>query len=154
MHDMDAIQLLKQEHEKAKRALEEILQASGDQRGPLWDKLRPELKVHEQIEEAALYGPVARDAGSSNEELKEWEQQHHEEVSELESLIQEINSLDPAGDEWMDKIEEVQETLEHHIDEEEGTIWPQIQQAWDRSKLEQAGKQMETMKQQKMQQAA
>jgi hypothetical protein len=57
---MNAIQLLKSEHEKAKRAFEEIKVASAEQRAQLWAKLEPELKVHEQMEEAALYGPVAQ----------------------------------------------------------------------------------------------
>lgn len=151
---MDAIQFLKQEHEKAKRAFGEILQASAEQRGQLWKKLQPELKVHEQVEEAGLYGPIAREIGPANPELNDWEQHHQAEVSEFESLIQEINGLDPTGDEWVEKIEDAQEALEHHIDEEEGTIWPQIQQVWDRSKLEQAGKKMEALHKQKLQQAA
>jgi hemerythrin-like domain-containing protein len=152
--DMDAIQFLKQEHEKAKRAFGEILEASGDQRGQLWKKLLPELKVHEQVEEAGLYGPIARDTSSANDELRDWEQHHREEVGEFESLVQEINGLDPAGDEWMEKIEDAEELLDQHIEEEEGSVWPQIQQVWDRSKLEQAGSQMETMHQQKLRQVA
>jgi hemerythrin-like domain-containing protein len=151
---MDAIQFLKQEHEKAKRAFGEILEASGDQRGQLWKKLLPELKAHEQVEEAGLYGPIARDTSSAKDELRDWEQHHREEVGEFESLVQEINGLDPAGDEWMEKIEDAEEMLEQHIEEEEGTVWPQIQQVWDRSKLEQAGSQMETMHKQKLRQAA
>lgn len=151
---MDAIEFLKREHEKAKRAFGDILQASADQRGQLWKKLQPELKVHEQVEEAGLYGPIAREIGSANPKLNDWEQHHHEEVGKFESLIQEINGLDPAGDEWMEKIEDAEGMLAHHIDEEEGTIWPEIQQVWDRSKLEQAGKQMEALHKQKLQQAA
>jgi hemerythrin HHE cation binding domain-containing protein len=133
---------------------QETVEASAEQRGQLWKKLLPELKVHEQVEEAGLYGPIARDTSSVNDELRDWEQHHHEEVGEFESLVQEINGLDPAGDEWMEKIEDAEEMLEHHIEEEEGTIWPQIQQVWDRSKLEQAGSQMETMHKQKLRQAA
>jgi len=54
----------------------------------------------------------------------------------------------------MELINELKETLEHHIQEEEGNIWPRIEQAWDRSKLEHAGQQMETLKRQKMSRAA
>jgi len=54
----------------------------------------------------------------------------------------------------MEKIEELQETVEHHVQEEEGYIWPRIQQAWDQSKLEHAGEQMETLKRQKIPRAA
>src|ERR671937_756781 len=131
---MDAIQLLKQEHEKAKQVFGQILEGSGEERGQLWKKLKPELKVHEQMEETALYGPVARDAGSENQDLKQWEAQHQQEVGELESLIKEIDELDPTEEEWIEKIQDLHETLEHHIDEEEGNIWPQIRQAWNQSK--------------------
>lgn len=151
---MNAIQFLKNEHEKAKRAFEDIQAASSDQRAQLWAKLEPELKMHEEIEEVALYGPVAQEVGSKDQTLKEWQEHHRGEVVEAEALIEEIDGLDPTADEWIDRVEELQETLEHHIEEEEGNIWPKIEQAWDRSKLEHAGQQMETLKRQKTSRAA
>lgn len=151
---MNAIQLLKSEHEKAKQAFEGIQAASANQRAPLWAKLEPELKVHEEMEEVALYGPVGQELGSTDQMLKEWHELHHQEVTEAEALIQEIDGLDPTSDDWVKKVEELQEALEHHIEEEEGDIWPRIQQAWDQSKLEYAGQQMETLKRQKMSRAA
>jgi hemerythrin superfamily protein len=54
----------------------------------------------------------------------------------------------------MEKVEEMRSTLEDHIQEEEGDIWPRIEQIWDASKLEQAGRQMETLKREKMPRAA
>jgi hypothetical protein len=151
---MNAIQLLKNDHETAKRTFGQIQGASADQRADLWATLEPELKVHEEIEEAALYGPVAHDYGSSDESLMEWQAHHQEEILELAGLTQEIRGLDPSSDQWMEKIEELQETFEHHIDEEERDVWPRIQQAWDEAKLEQAGQQMATLKRQKMPRAA
>ena len=47
---MDAIQFLKQEHEKAKAAFAKVLKAAPKTRGQLWTKLQPELEAHEQIE--------------------------------------------------------------------------------------------------------
>jgi hemerythrin-like domain-containing protein len=151
---MNAIQFLKNEHEKAKRAFGDIQAASADERAQLWAKLEPELKTHEEIEEATLYGPVAQEVGTRDRTLKEWQEHHHEEVAEAEALIEEIDGVDPTADEWMDKVEELKETLEHHIQEEEGNIWPRIEQAWDRSKLEHAGQQMETLKRQRISRAA
>ncbi len=151
---MDAIKMLKQEHDKAKQMFAKIQEASGEERGKLWAALKPELKVHEQIEESGLYGPVAKEAGSKDQSLKDWESHHREEVGELESLIDEIGALDPADEDWLDKVDELQDMLEHHIDEEEEDIWPAIQKVWDRTKLEQAGTQMQSLKTQKMQQAA
>jgi hypothetical protein len=151
---MNAIQFLKNEHEKAKQAFGDIQGASGGQRAELWAKLEPELKAHEEIEEVALYGPVAQEVGAKDQTLNEWQEHHHEEVTEAEALIEEIDGLDPTADEWMDKVEELKETLEHHIQEEEGNIWPRIEQVWNRSKLEHAGQQMETLKREKISRAA
>jgi hemerythrin-like domain-containing protein len=37
----------------------------------------------------------------------------------------------------------LREALEHHIQEEEQEIFPKAREAWDQSKLEQAGREME-----------
>jgi iron-sulfur cluster repair protein YtfE (RIC family) len=151
---MNALELLKNQHETAKRGFGDIEAASPDQRAQLWARLAPELKVHEEMEETALYGPVAQEAGPRDPTLKEWQEHHHEEVTEATALIEEITGVDPTTEEWMELINELKETLEHHIQEEEGNIWPRVEQAWDRSKLEHAGQQMETLKRQKMSRAA
>jgi len=151
---MNAIQLLKSEHDTAKQAFAQIKTARAEQRGKLWTKLEPELKMHEQLEETALYGPVAQEVGSHDETLKAWQAQHQDEVAALDALIQELDGLEPADDEWLDKLGELQQTLAHHIEEEEGEVWPRIQRAWDASKLDQAGQQMEALKRQKKARAA
>jgi hemerythrin superfamily protein len=143
---MNAIDLLKQDHQEARRGFEEIEAAEAPRRGALWAKLAPELKAHEKREEEALYGPVAREAGSQDAALQDWQAHHQEEVEEAEELIQEIGGLDSASEEWMERVEELRQMLEHHIEEEEGEAWPRIQEAWGEAKLEQAGQQMETLK--------
>jgi hypothetical protein len=151
---MDAIRFLKQAHEEAKGMFRQIEGATGQQRGSLWSKLEPELKAHEQMEEMHLYGPVADDDRVQDSTLREWKAHHHEEVREAEAMIGEIGGLDPAESEWMDKVKELKQTLEHHIQEEEERIWPKIQEVWDRTRLEQAGAQMEAMKQRQTRRAA
>jgi hemerythrin superfamily protein len=150
---MDAIQFLKHEHEHAKQTFTQIRAARGEQRGRLWTALKPELKVHEEMEEEALYGPIV-DEAEADESLKEWDAHHQEEVAELEALVEEIDELDPAGEDWLEKLGELHETLEHHIAEEEGDIWPRIERLWDRARREQAGEQMEQIKRRTMGQAA
>jgi hypothetical protein len=51
---MNAIQYLKQEHQKAKAGFENVVKAAPASRGQLWTKLQPELEAHEQIEDACL----------------------------------------------------------------------------------------------------
>ena len=100
---MNALELLKNEHEKANRAFGKIQAASADQRAQLWARLEPELKVHAEMEETALYGPVAQEVGSRNQKLKEWLEHHRAEVLKAGALIQEIGRLDPTTDEWIER---------------------------------------------------
>jgi iron-sulfur cluster repair protein YtfE (RIC family) len=144
---MDAIAFLKQEHEEAKKMFQQIEQAREPQRGSLWNKLQPELKSHEKREEAHVYGPVAQDRMTQDSTLRDWAEHHREEVAELEEMIEEISGLSPGDAQWLQKVQDLKSTLEHHIEEEEQRIWPQIQRAWDPAKLDQAGSQMAAMKQ-------
>ena len=142
---MQAIQLLKQEHGKAKAAFQEIEAAPPPRRGSLWTKLRPELELHEKQEEMHLYGPVSREV-QVDESFAAWEATHHQEVQEAESLIREISRLDPADDRWLATVKKLRGALEQHIRKEEQEIWPKIQRVWDAARLEEAGRQMEAMK--------
>jgi hemerythrin-like domain-containing protein len=145
---MHAIKFLKQEHVKAKGAFQEIERASAPQRGQLWGKLQPELKLHEQMEEKHLYGPVARE-GQADGSLADWEHTHRQEVEEAETLMDEIGRLEPSDQRWLETVKALRGALEEHIREEEQEIWPKIEQVWDAARLEEAGQQMEAMKPEK-----
>jgi iron-sulfur cluster repair protein YtfE (RIC family) len=142
---MHAIKFLQGEHGKAKAAFQGIEGAPAAQRGGLWSKLRPELELHEQMEERHLYDPVAREA--QDKTLVDWESTHHHEVQEAETLIKEIDRLDASQDKWLATVKKLHGALEEHIKKEEQEIWPKIEQVWDAGRLEEAGRKMAAMKQ-------
>jgi iron-sulfur cluster repair protein YtfE (RIC family) len=143
---MDAIQFLKQEHQKAKSAFEKLLNAAPAQRGALWKELKPELKAHEKMEEQCLYGPIARD-GASDPALSEWvSDRHQDEVHEVETLIKESEGLDPEDARWLATVRQIKTALDNHIQQEEGDIFPRISQIWDRTRLDEAGQEMSQSK--------
>lgn len=143
---MDAIQFLKQEHRKANRAFEKLLNAAPAQRGAIWKELEPDLKAHEKMEEQCLYGPIARD-GASDPALSEWvSDRHQDEVHEVETLIKESEGLDPEDARWLATVRQVKTALDNHIRQEEGDIFPRIGQIWDRTRLEEAGQEMSQSK--------
>ena len=143
---MDAIQFLKKEHVTAKAAFEGVLHASPAKRGELWEKLSPELEAHEQIEDACLYTPLSRDAAGKDPKLAGWREKHQAEVEQVKGLIEEIDDLDPEDEEWLSTVKEVHTSLETHIQEEEGDIFPRISKVWDEARLKEAGAKMEQMK--------
>jgi iron-sulfur cluster repair protein YtfE (RIC family) len=141
---VQAIQLLKQEHGKAKAAFQEIERAPSARRGALWAKLRPELELHEKKEEKHLYGPAARE-NQADRTLADWEGTHLHEVQEAQRLIKEIGRLDPSDDAWLGTVKKLRVALEQHIQKEEQQIWPKIEQLWNPERLKEAGRQMEAM---------
>jgi iron-sulfur cluster repair protein YtfE (RIC family) len=147
---MDAIQFLKQEHQKAKAAFEKVLKAAPESRGQLWSKLQPELEAHEQIEDAGLYEPLARDAGKTDSKLADWRKKHQTEVAKVDGLIKDMGKLDPENASWLTKLKLVHASLESHIREEEQDIFPRISKVWDETKLKQAGTEMKEMKAKKL----
>lgn len=92
---MDAFEVLHQMHEEAKSTFQKIEQAPDGDRAGLWAKLRPELTLHEQIEERFIYEPVAKDARGRNPALEAWDQQHNQQVRQAEGLMGRIGDLDP-----------------------------------------------------------
>jgi hypothetical protein len=144
---MNAIQFLKKQHEEAKAGFQKVEQASEGQRGRLWQHVSPELKLHEQMEEQHLYGPISKEA--SDPKLKEWPEHHAKEVREAEQLIGTIDKTSPQEREWLEIVKKLHSALERHIREEEGEVWPKIEKTWDNARLEEAGKKMEAMKSQK-----
>jgi hemerythrin-like domain-containing protein len=140
---MNALDFLKQEHVKAKDKFKEIEAAGPQRRGGMWEKLKPELEVHEVIERMHLYGPVAQTSAAKGTKLEEWDRAHTEEVDEVKDVIGTMERVDPTSDEWLQNLREVRSLLEEHIAEEENEIWPQIRRVWDASRLEEAGTKME-----------
>ncbi|HKZ09003.1 MAG TPA: hemerythrin domain-containing protein [Methylomirabilota bacterium] len=143
---MNAIQFLKQEHEKARAEFSRMLQASATMRGAIWEELQPELVLHEQIEGACVYEPLSRDAAGADPTLAQWRDSHQQEVRKVERLMEEIKALDATSSEWLTKVREVHTSLQTHIQEEEGTIFPRIPRVWDAARLDRAGQELEEMK--------
>ena len=142
---MNAIQFLEREHEKAKAAFGKLMAATPADRGRLWKELQPELKAHEEIEEACLYGPLEQD-GVDDAKLSGWvSDQHEEQVQEVEGLIEQTERLDPKEPSWLATVRKIHDALARHIQQEEGEIFPRIARAWSRDRLEQAGTEMSDM---------
>jgi hemerythrin-like domain-containing protein len=148
---MDAIQFLLEEHQKVRTRFQEIEHAGPQQRGQLFQQLLPELKLHEEIEDTYLYGPLSKDPAAQGTKVAGFEEHQDEDVAQLEQKIKELQRHDPASEAWLQALREVRDTLMSHVQEEEQDILPAIQQLWDREKLTFAGEQMARAKQETMQ---
>jgi len=137
---MDAIAMLKDDHDKVKRLLNE-LEATTERgvktRAELFATLKGELTVHEVIEEEIFY-PALKGHPRAKDIVLEGYEEHH--VVDL--LMGELEDLDVADENWGAKAMVMKENIEHHIEEEEGEMFPKARQVFDRQELEDVGTRM------------
>ena len=138
---MDVLQLLTDEHDEAKAVFRQIEKADGAAAARLWDQLKSMLTLHEEMEETFFY-PKLKEEQQTEDLILEAYQEHHV----MDVLIAEISALDPSDETWHPKVKVLRENTEHHIEEEEGELFPKVRKLWDAAKREQVGRQMQAMK--------
>jgi iron-sulfur cluster repair protein YtfE (RIC family) len=139
---MHALELLKSDHQKVSElfAQAEASQSEGN-RGQIFEKIKTELETHTHIEETVFYPRLEQE-----EDLKDMVAEAYEEHSEVKNLLREIEALSGDSSEFDAKLKELQENVEHHVEEEEEEMFPVVEQNFDASALKELGKQMETAK--------
>ena len=138
---MDAITMLKTDHDKVKQLLTEL--ESTTERGvktrtELFATIKGELTVHEIIEEEIFY-PELKAHPKAKDIVLEGYEEHH--VVDL--LMAELENLDVDDEQWGPKALVMKENIEHHIEEEEGEMFKQARSVFDRAELEELGERME-----------
>ena len=141
---MDAIRLLKADHDKVKGLLTEL--ESTTERGvktrtELFATIKGELTLHEVVEEEIFY-PALKAHPKAKDIVLEGYEEHH--VVDL--LMSELESLDVADETWGAKAIVMKENIEHHIEEEEGEMFKQARQVFDADELDELGTRMEERK--------
>ncbi len=119
---MNLYQLLKQDHQKVKRLFERLGEASdgtAKQRERLFAELKRELELHTAVEEKHFY-PALRD----REEARELVEESLEEHGEVKRLLEELDQADKEEGGWNDQLQELQEDVEDHVEEEETELFP------------------------------
>jgi hemerythrin superfamily protein len=110
--------------------------------GELAVQIFAKLEVHTAIEEQIFY-PAVHDL---SEELAvvvdEGVQEHHV----VDVLIEEACALKPSDAEWVAKLTVLIESVEHHAEEEETELFPQVRSATEAATREEWGRRFEKMK--------
>ena len=142
---MDAITLLETDHAKVKRLLTELdstTERGVKTRSELFATIKGELTLHEIVEEEIFYPELKAHPKAQDIVLEAYEEHH---VVDL--LMGELEALDVADEMWGAKATVMKENIEHHIAEEEGEMFRQARQVFDKAELEDLGARMEARKQ-------
>jgi Hemerythrin HHE cation binding domain len=141
---MDALRLLKADHDKVKKLLDELdrtTERGVKTRSELFATIKGELTVHETIEEEIFYPALLEKAKTHDITLEGYEEHH---VVDL--LMGELEELDVADESWGAKAKVMKENIEHHIEEEEGDMFVKTRQVFDDDDLDELGRRMQARK--------
>ncbi len=116
--------LLKKDHKKVSAIFSKWEESEDDtERATLMQQAILELKVHTALEEELFYPEVRKALEEDAELLDEAEEEHH--VAKV--LIEEIEEIGLEGDGAHAKFQVLAENVRHHIKEEEGEMFPKIE---------------------------
>ena len=140
----DPIALLESDHrrfEDLMRNGEETNERAVTGRTALLDTLTAALDVHELIEEKILY-PALKPHAETRDIVLEGFQEHH--VADV--LVKELHQVAKDDEQWGAKFKVLQESLEHHIKDEEGTMFPGARKVLGAAELKELGARMRALK--------
>lgn len=141
---MNAFTLLKADHKKVAGILakiDETTERGVKTREELFTQLKNELDTHTRIEETIFY-PALEDA----DETRDITLEAYEEHNVVKTLLAELESLDKDKEEWTAKFTVLKENIEHHVEEEEGEMFPRARKVLGEEGTETLGTRMEKAK--------
>jgi hemerythrin superfamily protein len=125
----DGVALLTADHREVKALFEKYEKLAGDKgdasdRQALAETICDMLIVHATIEEEIFY-PAARKATQDDELLDEAEVEH----AAAKDLIVQIKDMSPDEDLYDAKVKVLGEQIDHHVEEEEGEMFPEARKS-------------------------
>ena len=129
----DAIEILEREHRRFEALLkqgEETTERARATRRELLASLTADLNAHELMEEKVLY-PALQAHPQAREIVLEGFEEHH--VADL--VVNELREVATNDEAWGAKFKVLKESIEHHIEEEEGNMFRLARGIFSREEL-------------------
>jgi hemerythrin-like domain-containing protein len=124
----NAIELLESEHKEAKKLFHhyEVVKdyASPSEKLGIAKEVCGSLLIHMEIEEKIFY-PRVRSKIHDNDLMNEADVEHNS----AKALIKQIGELQPSDPMFDAKIKVLGEQIEHHVEEEEGEMFPKARKS-------------------------
>jgi hemerythrin-like domain-containing protein len=134
----DALSLLAHDH----RSVEKLFKRA--QKDPaIFEQIREALDLHTRVEEEIFYPALEEALGDEGEDIVEEALRKHREVTDL---VAELVGLDRQGEQFEDRLQKLQDNVEHHVEEEEREMFKKARRALSPEALAELGAQMRTLK--------
>ncbi|MGE5431676.1 MAG: hemerythrin domain-containing protein [Syntrophomonadaceae bacterium] len=145
---MDALELLIRDHREIMEIFREVELSHKKKDGKLdenFEKLLQHLEMHMNIEETMFYPNLVGKKETRDITLEGIEEHHV-----VKEILKELN-LDPKNTpEWKAKLKVCRENVEHHVNEEETEMFPDVPKILSKDRLRQIANQLEEKKRELM----
>jgi hemerythrin superfamily protein len=145
---MDALELLKSDHQRINSLFDQFRNAAGFQdQKQIFHSIQFELNSHGWVEETTFY-PVFR----NYPEFKELVTHSLEDHGRMKSLLREIPQIRDPGL-FQSRVQELMETVRAHVLEEETSFFPKVRQLMKRTERETLGRHLQAARHEQTQAA-
>jgi hemerythrin superfamily protein len=139
---MNALELLKEDHQKVQGLFDQVKETESEkQHKQLYKKIKTELETHMFIEEKIFYPTLKK-----HEDFKDTVLEAVEEHLQVKTLFRDIDRLSDGNERFDAKLKVIIDNIEHHVEEEEGELFPKVKKAYSKEELETLGMELETAK--------
>jgi hemerythrin superfamily protein len=146
MADTDITALIESDHREVERLFEQLLSGGGGDRAALATQLCTDLKVHTEVEEQVAY-PAMRKAVPSGDQRLDEAVREHDTAAQLIAKLETLDVDDPA---FESTLMELQDAVQHHVEEEESEILPPFRTFTSEERRRELGRAWERQKQSTM----
>jgi hemerythrin superfamily protein len=119
-----AIDLLKADHDKVEELFERVKANEDGNNQDVFRKIKEELDVHAHIEEMVFYPHLLE---NGDEELQKIVREGIEEHRQVKMFLAELDQLSGNAEKFKAKLQVLMEDVEHHVEEEEGEMFPMVE---------------------------
>ena len=142
---MDAFELMMNDHQKVSEIFDRMESGDASLRREMFPRLKQELDVHAHVEETIFYPALKEHA-----ETRDLATHAYSEHNEVKRMLDELQAgLDGADDgAWGTKLTKLRQSVEHHVQEEEGKMFARARTTLDDEQIAQLGRRMTEAKQQ------
>lgn len=141
---MSIYEKLKKDHDKVKELVNELLSLTQDNvesRHDIIEQIRDEIIPHARAEEAVFYNAL-RSLDSGNDQVMHGYKEH----LEAETYLRTLQLMDKINADWKNTTEKLSQSLNHHINEEESTIFNIAKSTLTNEEAERIGEAFEALK--------
>ena len=138
---MNAIELLKADHRKVNALFGKVEATEAGEHKELFEQIKAELDVHTHIEETIFY-PKLKEEKELEDIVLEGIEEHHQ----AKMFLHELSDLTEDSEKFEPKLKVLMEDIIHHVQEEEGEMFPKVEELFDEETLKELGAEMEEEK--------